>query len=311
MTELLIENCSNLVSFPEVCFLSSLIKLEIINCNALTSLPKGIVCNSLTGQLSSYLKRLEIESCEKLEYLWYDNEESCTSVVDDENSNNTTRSLLEYLHVEECPSLKCLSSSGLLPETLQYLYVEDCNSLTYIVRGKLPSSLEKLEIKGCEKLEYLWDDKEENCTSVVEDENNNNTSTSHLEYLHVEISLSLKCLSLSGHLPKELRTLSLDYLPEMNLTISIRTNKYKNRHLSMLHFTRKVLPCPVVYFPSCNSFCMHEESKDKEIMNPPLRAFIAVFFLYANTQQLPGFGDRTTIFQSQHFKCQVYVYVLS
>ncbi|KAK0600734.1 hypothetical protein LWI29_017949 [Acer saccharum] len=156
MTELLIENCSNLVSFPEVCFLPNLSKLEIRNCNALTSLPKGIVCNSLTGQLPSYLKRLEIGSCEKLEYLWDDKEESCTSVVDEENSNNTTR---------------------------------------------------------------------------------------------------------------------------MNLTISIRTNKYKNRHLSMLHFTRKVLPCPVVYFPSCNSFCMHEESKDKEIMNPPLRAFKAVFSL--------------------------------
>ncbi|TXG68027.1 hypothetical protein EZV62_009302 [Acer yangbiense] len=633
MTELLIENCSNLVSFPEVCFLSNLSKLEIRNCNALTSLPKGIVCNSLTGQLPSYLKRLEIVSCEKLEYLWDDNEESCTSVVDEENNNNTTRSLLEYLHVRECPSLKFLSSSGLLPETLQHLYVECCYSLTFIVRGKLPSSLKKLEIKGCEKLEYLWDDKEESCTSVVDEENNYNTSTSHLEYLRVRNCLSLKCLSSSGHLPKELRTLSLDSLPELesiaktflnsrsleeitvkfcknlksipkglhnlihlrkikiyncesidglgeegspnlsilkifnceklkalpnwfhslnslksltlngcpsmttfpeegfptnltsltmsglnvtmykavlewglhnltsltsleiegdeeaesfpqqelemtfppslthliissfpnlksfsklglpsslselricfcrklrsfpeqglpsslsklnisfcgelrsfpeqglpsslsNLEISFceelrsfpkqglpsslleleyiyesflllpsasstflihwdmlecceesfshvmsvslscgvdilgplvwsmdlfknsslsfaaadesddfyKNQQYKNRHLSMLHFTRKVLPCPVVYFPSCNSFCMHEESKDKEIMNPPLKAFIAVFFLYANTQQLPGFGDRTTIFQSQHFKCQVYVYVLS
>ncbi|KAK4851144.1 hypothetical protein QYF36_012779 [Acer negundo] len=50
---------------------------------------------------------------------------------------------------------------------------------------------------------------------------------------------------------------------------------------------------------------MHEESKDKEIMNPPLRAFRVVFFLYANTQQLPGFRDRTIICQFQHFKCQV------
>ena len=62
------------------------------------------------------------------------------------------------------------------------------------------------------------------------------------------------------------------------MTIYIRTNKYKNRHLSMLHFMRKVLPCPAVYLPSCDSFCMHEESKDKEIMNPQLRAFRAVFF---------------------------------
>ena len=106
--------------------------------------------------------------------------------------------------------------------SLGSLKIQVCNSLT----GQLPSYLKRLEIGSCEKLEYLWDDKDENCTSVVEDENNNNTSTSHLEYLQVEKCPSLKCLSSSGYLPKALRTLSLDFLSDLeSIAESFRNNK--------------------------------------------------------------------------------------
>ncbi|TXG68026.1 hypothetical protein EZV62_009301 [Acer yangbiense] len=117
-------------------------------------------CNSLIfivrGKLPSSLKKLEIERCEKLEYLWDDNEESCTSVVDEENPNNTNTSLLEYLDVNKCPSLKCLSSSGLLPETLQHLNIEDCSQLTMLSSsGHLPQMLRTLSLDTLPEIESI------------------------------------------------------------------------------------------------------------------------------------------------------------
>ncbi|TXG68017.1 hypothetical protein EZV62_009292 [Acer yangbiense] len=118
------------------------------------------VCDSLKfivrGQLPSSLKRLEIKSCEKLKYLWDDREESCTFVVDEENNNNTSTSLLEYLEVKECPSLKCLSSRGLLPESLQHLYVFDCSQLTMLSSsGHLPQMLHTLSLDSLPDLESI------------------------------------------------------------------------------------------------------------------------------------------------------------
>ncbi|KAL5802144.1 hypothetical protein ACOSQ4_030449 [Xanthoceras sorbifolium] len=174
ITKLRIENCSNLVSFPEVCFLFNLSELEIIDCNALSSLPSGMNCknaclgslnvencNSLTfivrGQLPSSVKRLEIQSCRKLEYLWDDKEESCTSLVGDENSDNTSTSLLEYLKVRLCRSLRCLSSSGQLPEALQHLYVERCSQLSMLLSssGQLPKALCTLSVLHVPKLQSV------------------------------------------------------------------------------------------------------------------------------------------------------------
>ncbi|KAL5735594.1 hypothetical protein ACOSQ2_030382 [Xanthoceras sorbifolium] len=173
ITKLWIENCSNRVSFDEVCFLSNLFELQIINCNAPALLPNGMNCknaclgslkvagcNSLTfivrGQLPSSLKRLEVEECEKLEYLWDDKEENCTSVVDEENSNNTSTSLLEYVEVYKCPSLKCLSSSGQLPEALRHLYVRYCSQLSMLSsNGQLPKALCTLSIENVPMLELI------------------------------------------------------------------------------------------------------------------------------------------------------------
>ncbi|TXG68024.1 hypothetical protein EZV62_009299 [Acer yangbiense] len=357
-------------------------------------------CNSLTfivrGKLPSSLKKLEIENCEKLEYLWDDNEESCTSVVDEENNNNTSTSHLEYLHVEECPSLKCLSSSGHLPKELRTLSLYSLRELESIAKTFLNSrSLEEISVQFCKNLKsipkglhnliHLRKIKIYNCESIdcLGEEGPPNTNLSELEIVNIEYCEKLKALPNWFHSLNSLKSLTLKGCPmykavlewglhnltsltsldilgdeeaesfpqqELEMTFShvmsvslsfgvdilgplvwsmdlfensslsfaaavpvikasciigmpnqdesddfYKSQQYKNRHFSMLHFTRKVLPCPVVYYPSCNSFCMHEESKDKEIMNPPPRAFRAVFFLYANTQQLPGFGDRTII----------------
>ncbi|TXG68081.1 hypothetical protein EZV62_009356 [Acer yangbiense] len=173
ITELRIEDCSNLISFPEVCFLINLSTLEIINCDALTSLPKGMndknaclgslkmnYCNSLTfivrGKLPSSLKKLEIEGCEKLKFLWDDNEESCTSVVDEESPNNTNTSLLEYLDVKKCPSLKCLSSSGHLPQTLRTLSLLSLPKLESIAESfRNNKSLEEISVWDCRNLKSV------------------------------------------------------------------------------------------------------------------------------------------------------------
>ncbi|KAL5786770.1 hypothetical protein ACOSQ2_009162 [Xanthoceras sorbifolium] len=54
---LCVGSCSNLVSFPEACFLSSLTELEITSCIGLTSLSQGMMHNN------ARLQSLKIEGC--------------------------------------------------------------------------------------------------------------------------------------------------------------------------------------------------------------------------------------------------------
>ncbi|KAK2640072.1 hypothetical protein Ddye_027867 [Dipteronia dyeriana] len=218
ITELRIENCSNLISFLEVYFLVNLSTLEIINCNALTSLPKGMNdknatlgslkmkdCNSLTfivrGKLPSSLKKLEIENCEKLEYLWDDNEESCTSVVDEENPNNTNTSLLEYLHVKECPTLKCLSSNGHLPQTLRTLSLNSLPDLESIAKSfHNNKSLEEIIVWFCRNLK-----------SVPEGLYN----LSHLQRIEIYNCESIECLGEEGPPNTNLSELAIEYCEKL------------------------------------------------------------------------------------------------
>ncbi|KAK2651684.1 hypothetical protein Ddye_011540 [Dipteronia dyeriana] len=57
LRELCIENCSNLISFSEVCFLSNLSKLEIINCKVGSLLPEEKMLNNAN------IESLKIEGC--------------------------------------------------------------------------------------------------------------------------------------------------------------------------------------------------------------------------------------------------------
>ncbi|TXG68063.1 hypothetical protein EZV62_009338 [Acer yangbiense] len=133
-------------------------------------------CNNLTfifkSQLPSSLKKLEVEYCGKLQYLFDDDTRA--------SINNTGLSSLEHLHVSnclsltrmssrmeqlsvlkhlvisECPNLVTLSSSGQLPETLQNLHVSGCPNLKSIAESfQSNMSLENIKIWECEELKLL------------------------------------------------------------------------------------------------------------------------------------------------------------
>ncbi|KAL5825896.1 hypothetical protein ACOSQ3_021959 [Xanthoceras sorbifolium] len=168
--------CPNLILFPEICFLPLLSELRIKDCNALMSLPEGmkqknvhLEClvidgnRSLSfmtgGQLPSSLKKLELSNCEKLQFVFADAEETCTSSssysVRQEENINDLNIFLERLTVICCPSLTCLSTRDQLRATLKYLYIYDCSNLTTLSRGQLPDSLQDLTIQLCPKVESI------------------------------------------------------------------------------------------------------------------------------------------------------------
>ncbi|KAK3229022.1 hypothetical protein Dsin_000903 [Dipteronia sinensis] len=157
LRELYIGSCGTLTSVPEEIKLSSahLEKLQIEDCHSLTFI--------FTVQLPPSLKRLDVRNCEKLMCLFDDENEdnsstcsSTSSLVLNENVNNTSTSLLEYLGIEKCPSLTCLSTTGELPATLTRLLIKDCSKLVTLSSiGQLPTHLKDLEIKKCSELKTI------------------------------------------------------------------------------------------------------------------------------------------------------------
>ncbi|GAY33148.1 hypothetical protein CUMW_005850 [Citrus unshiu] len=134
---------------------TSLRKLNIAKCNALTSLPKGMKhnnacleslkiedCHSLTfilkGQLPLSLKLLEIRNCQNLRLLLDDNQETCSLI---------------FLLIDHCPSLTCLASTSRLPATLSHLEIRHCSKLTNMSSGgHFPAKLTSLKIEDCSEL---------------------------------------------------------------------------------------------------------------------------------------------------------------
>ncbi|XP_059455915.1 putative disease resistance protein At3g14460 isoform X1 [Corylus avellana] len=170
-----IHNCTKLVSLTaleeedqlQLGLPFKLRDCEIRNCQDMESLPKEMMynntylekiliegCTSLTnfaiGQLPPTLKRLCISKCTNMVIL-----------VDEDDINNygSNTSLLEYLDISDCPSLKSLTSSGELPElpaTLKFLYIRNCEKLESIAKSfHLNSSLEGIIIASCENLKSL------------------------------------------------------------------------------------------------------------------------------------------------------------
>ncbi|XP_044497833.1 putative disease resistance RPP13-like protein 1 [Mangifera indica] len=131
LQKLLIENCSDLVSFKNN-FFSNLNSLEIDNCKSLTFIGRDVLPLSLKG--------LEIRSCEKLEFL-----------------KDLSTSVLEYLGISRCESLTCTSLDGHLPETLKVLMINGCNALkTLSSRNEyLPKRLASLTIYECSELKSI------------------------------------------------------------------------------------------------------------------------------------------------------------
>ncbi|XP_062174636.1 putative disease resistance protein At3g14460 [Alnus glutinosa] len=146
-------------------FPSTLREIKIRNCNALESLPNAAMynntclekikifrCDSLKrfaiGQLPQTLKRLEISFCDNMVILLGD---------DDTNSRSSSTSLLEYLDIKYCPSLKSLGiPMGELPATLKVFTIEGCEKLESIAESFHPnSSLEEIVINHCKSLKSL------------------------------------------------------------------------------------------------------------------------------------------------------------
>ncbi|XP_059440972.1 putative disease resistance protein At3g14460 [Corylus avellana] len=132
--------------------------------NGMESLPKEIMynntclerieingCDSLThiarGQLPPTLKRLQIQNCKKMLILLDE---------DENNSCSSSTSLLEYMYIYKCPSLKSLTSEGELPATLQDLTISECGQLESIAESfHHNSSLKCIRIWNCENLKSL------------------------------------------------------------------------------------------------------------------------------------------------------------
>ncbi|KAG2664669.1 hypothetical protein I3760_16G093700 [Carya illinoinensis] len=137
-------------------------EIKIWNCIVLESLPKAMMynntcleciqivkCDSLLyfgqGQLPPTLKRLEIIYCKNMLVLLNGDGTN--------NSSSSNTSLLEYLYIENCPSLKSLTSSGELPLTLKQLSILYCRKLETIAKRLHHNSfLEVIRISGCESL---------------------------------------------------------------------------------------------------------------------------------------------------------------
>ncbi|KAL0007593.1 hypothetical protein SO802_009095 [Lithocarpus litseifolius] len=139
-------------------------EIQIINCNALVSIPKAMMynisclerisidrCDSLTsfaiGQLPPTLKWLKIDRCKNM-LIFLEK--------DDINYFCSYKSLLEYLEAVECPSLKSLTSSGELPATLKQLHISSCQNLESIAKRLHDnSSLERISNSDCDSFKSL------------------------------------------------------------------------------------------------------------------------------------------------------------
>ncbi|KAH9684424.1 putative disease resistance RPP13-like protein 1 [Citrus sinensis] len=198
LREIEIYQCSSLVSFPEVALPSKLKTIHISSCDALKLLPEAWMCDT-----NSSLEILEILSCRSLTYiagvqlppslkmLYIHNCDNLRTLTVEEgiqsssssSSRRYTSSLLEGLHISECPSLTCIFSKNELPATLESLEV-----------GNLPPSLKSLEVLSCSKLE-----------SIAE-RLDNNTS---LEIIRIDFCKNLKILPSGLHNLRQLQEIEI------------------------------------------------------------------------------------------------------
>ncbi|XP_075645890.1 putative disease resistance RPP13-like protein 1 isoform X2 [Castanea sativa] len=180
-----IRDCSSLVNISLTSTLrtlniedcSGLKSLSISNCTCLEKASIGR-CNSLTlisrGQLPQNLKTLNISNCENLQLL-----------ADEGEASSNSSSLLEDLSIQDCPSLKCLSSSGDLPTTLKRLQIVSCIELTSLSsKNELPTALKYLFVYDCPKMESIA---------------NNLPNNAYLEYLYIQSCAELKSLPVGLH----------------------------------------------------------------------------------------------------------------
>ncbi|KAM4072768.1 hypothetical protein ACB094_11G164400 [Castanea mollissima] len=221
-----IRGCSSLVN---ISLTSTLRTLNIEDCSGLKSLSisncicleKASIerCNSLTlisrGQLPQNLKTLNISDCENLQFL-----------ADEGEASSNSSSLLEDLSVQDCPSLKCLSSSGDLPTTLKRLQIESCKELTSLSsKNELPTALKYLSVFNCPKMESIA---------------NNLPKLCHLNKIEIWDCPSFVSFPDGGLFPTSLRELAIHGCEKLEAWPNCMPN------LNSL----RIVNCPsVIYFP--------------------------------------------------------------
>ncbi|KAJ9679021.1 hypothetical protein PVL29_021055 [Vitis rotundifolia] len=210
LAELIIEDCPKLVSFPEKGFPLMLRGLAISNCESLSSLPDRMMTRN--------------------------------------SSNNMCH--LEYLEIEECPSLICFPK-GRLPTTLRRLFISNCENLVSLPedihvcaleqliiercpsligfpKGKLPPTLKKLWIWGCEKLESL--------PEGIMHHHSNNTANCGLQILDISQCSSLASFP-TGKFPSTLKSITIDNCARLQ-PISEEMFHCNNNELEKLSISR-------------------------------------------------------------------------
>lgn len=142
-----IYDCPSLFSFQEFGLPPSLKEIKIEQCSSLVYFAR---C-----QMPSNIRRIEILSCENFKSLVVEEVKASSSSSSAYLMHNEI-SCLEYLSIEECPSLRSLSFRGHLPHRLKYLHISDCEQLESITdRFHDNTCLEDIKIWRCANLKRL------------------------------------------------------------------------------------------------------------------------------------------------------------
>ncbi|KAH9782479.1 putative disease resistance RPP13-like protein 1 [Citrus sinensis] len=199
-------------------------------------------CHSLRliarRKLSSSLKSLKIQSCQKLQHL----------VDDEEGASSSSSMMLKHLEIRYCPQLTSFSSGTQLLEALEVLHVsncpllesipgglhniqsiniEDCANVVSLAERGLPNTISSVKIWSCEKLEALP---------------NNMHKLFSLQFLEVRRCPSLVSLAERG-LPI---TISRVFIEDCEKLKALPDNIHKLKSLQFLEIRR----CPsIVSFP--------------------------------------------------------------
>ncbi|CBI17733.3 unnamed protein product, partial [Vitis vinifera] len=177
LRKLVIKECQNLSSLPEMGLPSMLEILEIKKCGILETLPEGMIQNNTRLQKLSteecdsltyypWLTSLHIDgSCDSLTYfplafftkletlyIW-----GCTNLESldiPDGLHNMDLTSLPSIHIQDCPNLlKSLPQRmHTLLTSLEDLEIYDCPEIVSFPEGGLPTNLSSLEIWNCYKL---------------------------------------------------------------------------------------------------------------------------------------------------------------
>ncbi|KAJ9685602.1 hypothetical protein PVL29_017587 [Vitis rotundifolia] len=162
LTELIIEMCAKLVSFPDKGFPLKLRRLTISNCKSLSSLPDSSNCSNMV----CVLEYLNIAKCPSL---------ICFPI-------GQLPTTLKELHISGCENIKSLPED-IEFSALEHVEIRRCSSFIGLPKGKLPPTLKKLIIRGCEKLQSL--------PEGIMHHYSNNTTNCGLQFLDISECASL------------------------------------------------------------------------------------------------------------------------